>query len=157
MNTVKNFQGEILNLDHPETTLGVRMIFSNKTFRLLVFKDRPETHTRNFLSRSCHCATQQLKATGLEGADSLLETIRKPSYLLQEISNQLLSLSHCGFNFHTLRIKCLKEEIIITKEPLLPQMNCLHGHNRNYHLNQSQLRPYGQSMFTTLTPLAVES
>lgn len=120
MNTVKNFQGEILNLDHPETTLGVRMIFSNKTFRLLVFKDRPETHTRNFLSRSCHCATQQLKATGLEGADSLLETIRKPSYLLQEISNQLLSLSHCGFNFHTLRIKCLKEEIIITKEPPPP-------------------------------------
>lgn len=27
MNTVKNFQGEILNLDHPERTLGVRMIF----------------------------------------------------------------------------------------------------------------------------------
>lgn len=30
MNTVKIFQGEILNLDHPETTFRVRMIFQTK-------------------------------------------------------------------------------------------------------------------------------
>lgn len=27
---IKIFQGEILNLDHPKTTLGVRMIFQTK-------------------------------------------------------------------------------------------------------------------------------
>lgn len=30
MNTIKIFQGEILNLDHPETTFRVRMIFQTK-------------------------------------------------------------------------------------------------------------------------------